>query len=77
MSTPTRAEKRRAMARLEKLYEAAETAAEDLLVAVYDAQLAGVLSQANVAAAIGGVSPSAIRGRALKGKKIAEERKSA
>lgn len=72
----TRAQKRAATAKLEKLHKAAVTAADDLLVGLHEAVEAGVLSQASMAAAIGGVSPSVIRSRANKGAEIAKERES-
>ncbi|AXG81167.1 hypothetical protein [Streptomyces paludis] len=75
MSAPTRQQKRLAMARLGRLNDAAEQAADDVLVAIHQALEAGILPQAAIAAAIGGVSPSTIRGKAARGAKILEERK--
>lgn len=60
--------------KLEKLAEAAEKAAEDLLVGIYQAREAG-LSQADVAYSIGGVSPTGIRAKEEKGREIYERRK--
>lgn len=77
MSTPAASkQKRRAWeTRLSKLSEAAQKAAEDVLVGIYEARLDG-LTQADIAYMVGGVSPSGIQAKASKGEKILMERKS-
>lgn len=60
--------------KLTRLDRAAKRAAEDVLVGVHEATEVG-LSQAVIAAALGGVSPSIIGAKAAKGKAIAEARK--
>lgn len=60
--------------KLEKLTEAAQKAQEDLFVGIYQAREAG-LSQADIAYAIGGVSPTGIKAKEDKGAAILAQRK--
>lgn len=53
---------------------AAQAAAEDVLVAIYEAKSDG-LSQADIARHLGDKSPSGIAAKALKGKSILERRR--
>lgn len=72
--TVSRATKKNWGTKLEKLDEAAQRAAEDLLVGIYEARQAG-LSQADVAYNVGGISPTGIRAKEEKGKEILDARK--
>lgn len=60
--------------RLKRLAAAAERAADDVLVGIYEARQDGV-TQADIAYMIGGASPSIIQPKADKGEKILAERK--
>jgi len=59
--------------KLRRLVATEKRAAEDVLVAIYEATEAG-LTQADVAYMIGDVSSSGVRPKAVKGQKIAQER---
>ncbi|MFC5799146.1 hypothetical protein [Streptomyces formicae] len=68
-------QKRRAWEqKIHRLTRAAQKANEDVLVAIYEATEDG-LTQADVAYMVGGVSPSGIKPKAIKGAKILKERK--
>jgi hypothetical protein len=74
VSTPiSRQRKRGWEARLGKLADAAQTAAEDVLVGIHEAVEDG-LSQADIAYMVGGISPSGVRAKALKGQAIKKAR---
>lgn len=61
--------------KLGRLSKAAQKAAEDVLVGVYEARQDG-LTQADIAYMLGGVSPSGVQAKADKGEKILKERTS-
>lgn len=62
--------------RFGRMTAAEKKAREDVLVGIYEATQDG-LTQADIAYMIGGVSPSIIKAKAVKGGKIAEGRKRA
>lgn len=70
----SRQKKRAWETKFEKLTAALEKAQEDVLVAIHEAREDG-LSQADIAYMAGGVAPSGIKAKAVKGEKIAKERK--
>lgn len=61
-------------ASLRRQSSAAQRAQDDLLVGIYEATETGV-TQADIADAVGDSSPSGIKAKAAKGKKILEARK--